>query len=76
MVRHVLGGFERPAVMQRYRDSRPAERVIAEGFRQARSLAAVFDHVQHVAAVESLSPEPLRLREEPPHEMIGADVQI
>jgi hypothetical protein len=52
MVRHVLGGFERAAVLQEHGDAGSPEGVIAERFRQTRRQAALLDDAQHVPAGE------------------------
>jgi len=52
MVRHILGGFERAAVLQKHGDARPPESVVAERLRQARVQAPLFHDAQHVPAGE------------------------
>src|SRR5580692_5317657 len=63
MVRHVLGGFERTAIKQKYRHAGASESMIAEFLAESRDLAAGFDDIEHVAPENRLAGEPLCLVE-------------
>lgn len=63
MIRHILGGFERAAVVQKHCDTCAAKGVVAEFLRQPRRAAAGLDHIEHVAPRNGLAGEPVRLIE-------------
>jgi len=59
MVRHVPGGFKRPAVMQKHGDAGAAKGVIAEFLRQSRCPAARLDHIEHIPPCGGFAGEPV-----------------
>lgn len=63
MVRHVLGGLQRPAIMQEHRDARAPKGVVAEFLAQPRCSAAGLDHIEHVAPRDGVAGQPVRLVE-------------
>lgn len=60
MVRHILCGFERSAILQEYRDARAPEGVIAKRLRQARVPAPLLYNAQHIAPGKGCAVHPVR----------------
>jgi hypothetical protein len=61
MVRHILRRFQRAAVLQKYRDARTPERVIADCVRQPGVRAMFFHDTQHVAPRDGQAAETVTL---------------
>jgi hypothetical protein len=57
MLRHILGGFEGAAVLQKHRGARAPESVIADALREFGGGTAFFDYAKHIALGNGLAGE-------------------
>jgi hypothetical protein len=59
IVRHIVGGFERAAVLQEHGDARAPEGVVADALRKLGLRAAFLDDPEHIAARERQAGQPV-----------------